>query len=97
VREYGVRVEEFREKLLAMVHLTAGQPARGPEILGLWYRNTGQGGVRNIFVERGMVCLVTLYYKNLFRADQTKLIYRYLPREMGELLVWYLWLVLPFW
>ena len=23
--------------------------------------------------------------------------HRFLPREVGELLVWYLWLVLPFW
>jgi hypothetical protein len=29
--------------------------------------------------------------------DQAKLVHRYLPCEVGELLVWYLWMVLPFW
>ncbi|KAK4441880.1 hypothetical protein QBC34DRAFT_457824 [Podospora aff. communis PSN243] len=29
--------------------------------------------------------------------DQVKIIHRYLPRVVGELAVWYLWLVLPFW
>ncbi|KAK3896362.1 hypothetical protein C8A05DRAFT_40130, partial [Staphylotrichum tortipilum] len=31
------------------------------------------------------------------RTGEVKVIYRYVPREVGELLVWYLWLALPFW
>ena len=58
VPQYRRQVERFREKLLAMVHVTEGQPGRTGEILGLRFRNTGQGGVRNIFVQRGMVCFV---------------------------------------
>ena len=65
--------------------------------MGLRFRNTGQGGVRNIFVQQGMVCFVVWYYKNMRSTDQAKVVHRFLPREVGELLVWYLWLVLPFW
>ena len=65
--------------------------------MGLRFRNTGQGGTRNIFVQRGMICFVVWYHKNMRSTDQAKVIHRVLPREVGELLVWYLWLVLPFW
>ena len=97
VRQYKRQMEGFREKLLAMVHVTGGQPGRTGEILGLRFRNTGQGGVRNIFVQRGMVCFVVWYHKNMRSVDQAKVVHRFLPREVGELLVWYLWLILPFW
>jgi hypothetical protein len=79
------------------MHMTGGLPGRAPELLGIRYRNTAYGGVRNIFIHDGMICFVTLYHKNYRNSDQIKVIYRYLPREVGELLVWYLWLVLPFW
>ena len=97
IRAYGDIVERFREKLLILMHLTGGQPARAPELLGLRFKNTAYGSIRNIFVHSRHVCFVTLYHKGLNITDHTKVIYRYLPREAGELLVWYLWLVLPFW
>ena len=65
--------------------------------MGLRFRNTGQGGVRKIFVQRRIVCFVVWYHKNMRSTDQAKVVHRFLPREVGELLVWYLWLVLPFW
>lgn len=77
--------------------MVAGQPARAPEILGIRIRNTVNGGLRNIFVHDGMAYFVTSYYKNYRSLGQAKVIHRYAPREVGELLVWYLWLVLPFW
>lgn len=40
--------------------------------------------------------IATSYYKGFYARNDTKLIYRYLLREVGELLVRYLWLVLPF-
>jgi len=97
VRRYGQAVEEFRERLLMLMHMLGGQPARGPEIIGIRFVNTAQGGVRNVFVQGGMVCFVTAYHKNYRQTDQIKVIHRYVPREVGELWVWYAWLVLPFW
>jgi hypothetical protein len=51
---------------------------------------------RNIFIEDGMVMFVTEYHKGYSVGGDVKIIHRYLPREIGELLVYYLWLVLPF-
>lgn len=90
------RVAAFRGKLLVLMHMTGGQPARGPEILSVRHRNTVQGGHRNLFIEEGMVVFVTRYHKGYEVKGDVKIIHRYLPREVGELVVWYLWLVLPF-
>ncbi|KAG9381478.1 RecQ Superfamily II DNA helicase [Pyrenophora tritici-repentis] len=67
IERYMDRVVEFREKLAVLMHITGGQPARGPELLS-GYKVSGD----------------------------VKIIHRYLPREVGELVVWYMWLVLPF-
>jgi superfamily II DNA/RNA helicase len=44
-----------------------------------------------------MVAYMTTYHKNIGSTGKSKVVYRYLPREVGELLVYYLWFVLPFW
>ena len=59
IRQYGQQVEEFREKILMAMHITGGQPGQGPEVLGLRIYNTAQGGVQNVFIDRGMVCFMT--------------------------------------
>jgi RecQ family ATP-dependent DNA helicase len=96
VERYMGRVIEFREKLAVLMHMAGGQPARGPEILSVRHSNTVKGGHRNIFIEDGMVVFVTRYHKGYNVSGDVKIIHRYLPREVGELVVWYLWLVLPF-
>lgn len=96
VGDWMRQVAAFRGKLLVLMHMTGGQPARGPEILSVRHRNTVQGGHRNLFVEDGMVVFVTRYHKGFEVKGDVKIIHRYLPREVGELVVWYLWLVLPF-
>ncbi|KAG9379178.1 RecQ Superfamily II DNA helicase [Pyrenophora tritici-repentis] len=78
-KRYMDRVVEFREKLAVLMHITGGQPARGPELLS-----------------DGMVVFVTRYHKGYKVSGDVKIIHRYLPREVGELVVWYMWLVLPF-
>jgi superfamily II DNA helicase RecQ len=96
VERYMGRIVEFREKLAVLMHIAGGQPARGPEILSIRHSNTIKGGHRNIFIEDGMVVFVTRYHKGYNVSGDVKIIHRYLPREVGELVVWYLWLVLPF-
>ena len=96
IDSYLQRVVRFREKLCVAVHICGGQPARAPELLSIRHRNTDSGGHRNIFVEDGLVVFVTQYHKGFYASNDTKVIHRYLPREVGELVVWYLWLVLPF-
>jgi hypothetical protein len=97
VRSYEQQVERFREGALAMMHMLGGMPGRSTEVMGIRHSNTANGGVRNIMIDRGMVCFITSYHKNYRSSEQVKVIHRYVPREVGELLVWYLWLVLPFW
>jgi hypothetical protein len=40
--------------------------------------------------------LVTKYHKGYALSGDVKVIYQYLPRELGALVVLYLWLVRPF-
>jgi hypothetical protein len=37
------------------------------------------------------------YYKGFLKTERLKVIHRFLPREVSVLVVYYLWLVLPFW
>ena len=43
-----------------------------------------------------MVSTVTTYHKGYSVTGSTKIIHRYLPKEVGELLVYYLWIIQPF-
>ncbi|RKL22022.1 hypothetical protein BFJ72_g14786 [Fusarium proliferatum] len=97
VRKYDRAVEKFRGLEWVGSSCLAGMPTRTSELLGLRMFNTGNGGIRNILMYRGMVCLLVTYHKGFRKSGKMKVIHRYLPREFGELLVWYIWLVLPFW
>ncbi|KAK4074637.1 hypothetical protein Purlil1_12914 [Purpureocillium lilacinum] len=97
VDKYARALEQFRERLWMVMHMVAGQPARSAETLGIRYVNTVHGGVRNILAHNGMICLVMSDHENTRSTSEARPIHRYLPREVGELLVWYLWLALPFW
>lgn len=92
--DYNRKVTRFLDILLLLVHITSGQPARGTETLSLRHTNTMHH--RNIFVEEGLVSTVTTYHKGYSVTGSTKIIHRYLPKEVGELVVYYLWLILPF-
>jgi hypothetical protein len=84
------------ERLLLLAHILSGQPPRGTEITSLQYCNAAYGRQRNITIENGLVSFVTFCYKGYSITNCTKIIHRYLPQEVSELLVYYLWLVLPF-
>ncbi|KAF9729919.1 DNA helicase [Paraphaeosphaeria minitans] len=96
-KKYISKIDSFLERLLLLIHITAGQPARGTEILRLRHCNTVNGHHRSIFIEDGLVSTVTAYHKGYNIGGSTKIIHRYLPREVGELVVYYLWFILPFW
>lgn len=90
------RVVAFRSKLLVLIHTTVGQPARGPEVISIRHSNPGRNQSRNVFIEDRMVVFVTRYHKGYHLKGEVKIIHRYLPRSVGELYIWYVWLVLPF-
>ncbi|THC88033.1 hypothetical protein EYZ11_012517 [Aspergillus tanneri] len=96
LREEFLEVDRFLERLLLLIHVTAGQPGRATEIVSLRHSNTVQGRHRNIFIKHGLVSTVTAYHKGYSVSNSTKIIHRYLPKPVSELVVYYLWLILPF-
>ena len=89
-------VDQFLERLLLLIYMTAGQPARATELISIRHRNTPEGRHRNVFVEHGLISIVTSYHKSQSTSHSIKIIHRYLPREISELVVYYLWLIQPF-
>lgn len=82
--------------MAVLMHITGGGPARVPELMSIRYCNTANGGQRNVFVEDGLIVYVTRYHKGHGRNGSLKIIHRYLPQEVGELLMYYVWMVIPF-
>ncbi|KAG6091014.1 hypothetical protein E4U31_007459 [Claviceps sp. LM219 group G6] len=93
-REYLRQVDKFRKLLLFCVHVTGGQPARGTEILSLRFKN-GCLRSRNVFLLDGYVMTVTFYNKTDAEWDSPKIIPRFLPWRVGQLLSSYLVYVEP--
>ena len=78
------------DRLLLLAHITSGQPPHGTEILRLLFCNIAYSQQRNIFIENSLVTFVTFCYKGYSINNNTKIIHRYLPVEVSELLVYYL-------
>jgi hypothetical protein len=93
---YLKQVDAFLERLILIVHIVSGQPARGSEIVSLQHCNTIDNLRRNVFLENGLVSFVTFYHKGYSVKGNVNIIHRYLPEDMSRLVVYYLWLVLPF-
>jgi hypothetical protein len=90
IKRCRVDIVIFREKLAILMHITGRQPARGPELLSVRHSNTVQGSHRNLFIEDSMVVFAMRYHKGYNVSGDVKIIHRYLPREVGELVVWYM-------
>lgn len=97
VQAYFEKVDKFLKRLLLLIHMMGGQPPRGTELIGVQHSNTAQRQHRGIFLEEGLIGTVTSYHKDYNITGSIKIIHRYLPKEVSELLVYYLWLILPFW
>ncbi|KAJ4175931.1 hypothetical protein NW767_015620 [Fusarium falciforme] len=94
IRKYLKLVQKFEEFLLLLSYVTGGQPSRGEEITGLRLVN-GINRDRNVFVIDGDVVLVTQYHKSLAHFDSPKVIPRFLPERIGQLLVMYMVYIRP--
>jgi superfamily II DNA or RNA helicase len=95
VAKYKRKVKQLMEQLLILVHITGGQPARGTEIAILRHFNAQQN-MRNVYIQDGRVIIVTRYHKAQALTGQLRVIPRFLPTRVGQLLVAYLADVLPF-
>jgi superfamily II DNA helicase RecQ len=97
VAAYMKGVRRFKEGLFALVHFSAGGPGRGTEITSIQCENSAEGiGYRGVLVEGGMVSFTTTYHKGYSFSKRVKTIHRYVPREVGELVVYFLGLGRPF-
>ena len=97
VYRYGLKVGQLLQLFLFVVHLSYGQAARSPELLTIRLRNTADGGLRNVLFNGGLPMIVTGLHKGYSWSEKEKVIHRFLPREVSKLLIYYTWLVLPFW
>ncbi|KFZ11070.1 hypothetical protein V501_04922 [Pseudogymnoascus sp. VKM F-4519 (FW-2642)] len=88
IRKHLKDVDKFKELLLLLVHFT-NQPSRGGEITGLRLVN-GINRDRNGFVIDGEFVLVTQYHKSLSHFDSPKVIPRFLPERIRQLMAMYM-------
>lgn len=97
VEDYFRQIRRFKEELLVLVHMSAGAPARATELISIHRENGPEArSQRGVFIDDGMVSFVTSYHKGFGKSQDAKIIHRYVPREVGELVVYYMWLVEPF-
>jgi hypothetical protein len=85
--QYLKQANTFLELLLLLFHILGGQPSLGTELFSLQLRNTIHGLRRNIFIENGLVNFVSFYHKGYSVSGSSKIIHRYLPEAINELLV----------
>lgn len=60
------------------------------EILTVQYRNNTTNGLRGIYIEDGMVTMVTRYHKGSAASSKPKTVFRYLSEEVGRLVVYFI-------
>jgi superfamily II DNA helicase RecQ len=84
----------FLEKMIVAIHIAYGQPARAEELATVMIKNQ-INGMRGIYWSRGRLMIVIGYNKTRSTNGKDKLIARFLPEEIGDLLVKYLTLVRP--
>jgi hypothetical protein len=97
VAAYMKTVRRFKETLFALVHLSAGGLACRTEITSIQYENSAEGvGYWGVFLDRGLVSFVSTYHKGYDFTKKVKAIHRYVPREVSELVVYFLGLGRPF-
>jgi len=92
---YLNRERQFLRKLMVAMHVTGGQPARGPELGSIKVVNS-VFSARNIYVVNGRMVFLTMYDKARKRRGDTEYVLRCLPDEISQILAKYLIYVRPF-
>ena len=97
VESYLRQVKRWKEEMLVLVHMSAGAPARATELVSV-QRVNGENARchRGIMIDQGMVAFITSYHKGFSASQSQKCVHRFVPQEVGELVVYYLWLIEPF-
>ena len=83
--------------MLVLIHMSAGAPARATELISVQQVNGENARChRGIMIDQGMVTFITSYHKGFSASQSQKCVHRFVPQEVGELTVYYLWLIEPF-
>src|SRR5262245_12632580 len=88
------QTKAFLEIMTAVMHVSYGQPARGEELAATLIKNQILG-MRSVYWCRELVMLGISYSKTRSASGKEKLVARFLPEEVGDVLVKYLSLVRP--
>lgn len=94
IKVYEGYVQTFLRRLLVLIHLGSGQPARSGEILSAKWKNTANQR-RSIIIRHRKVMMHLTYHKGLEKTAQSKDNIRFLPGPIGDLLVKFLVYVQP--
>ena len=92
INEYFRNNDRFLQLLAALIYMTAGLPPRRKELLGIRWCN--QEIIRNIFIENGIIRIITGYHKSQWKIG-TRPVARFLPPKVGSLLIHYLLYIPP--
>lgn len=97
MQAYMKAVRTFKEGLFALVHMSTGAPARGSEVTSVLSENGDSGSsYLGVFIHLGMVAFATTYHKGHSKSNRVKTVNRFVPREVGELVVHFPALTRPF-
>ena len=88
------RTKAFLETLLPVIHIAYDQPARAEELATMLIKNR-INAMRSVYFSRELVMLAGGYSKTRSTTGKDKLIARFLPEEVSDLLIKYLSLVRP--
>ena len=91
---YEERIQDFLERLLVIIHVSSGPPLRASELLSVIVSNTDDRR-RSVIVWEKSVLLRVLDHKSLDLTGSEKDKLRFLPAEIGSLLLTFLAFVQP--
>lgn len=89
VGKYLSKVKQFLQELAVLINVTWGQPSRGTELWNIKWQNTSTSR-RNIFIHDGSVLVIMDYNKSRNRTESYDPTPRFLPPQVGRLVVLYL-------
>lgn len=93
-QQYFLMSKKFIRTLLALVHITSGQPCRATELETVTISNSAFGK-RSLFLRKNRLVVIQTYNKTSSYLDSNVAIPRFLPERLSKLLLIYLCLVRP--
>ena len=93
--QYEQDCQEFLLLMAVAIHLSAGGPMRGVELMSTTWQRTNQGQ-RGVRIMHELVAIVTYYHKSASLTRSHNNTVRFLTRDLSVMLVQFLGFVQPF-